>query len=122
MVGKWHLGHGKGMLPHERGFDQFFGFVGGAHGYFKNAVPREGDANAIQRNGKPVGEKEYLTDAFTREALAFVERHKDGPFFLYLPYNAPHSPMQATPKYLERFPDVKDEKRRTFCAMLSALD
>ena len=121
MFGKWHLGHGKGMLPHERGFDEFFGFAGGAHGYFKNDQPQTGN-NAIQRNGTPVGESEYLTDAFTREAVSFVERHKDAPFFLYLPYNAPHSPMQAPEKYLSRFPQEKDEKRRAFLAMLSAVD
>ena len=121
MFGKWHLGHGKGMLPHERGFDEFFGFAGGAHGYFKNAQPQTGN-NAIQRNGTPVGETEYLTDAFTREAVSFVERNKDKPFFLYLPYNAPHSPMQAPEKYLARFPDEKDPKRRAFLAMLSAAD
>ena len=120
MFGKWHLGHAKGMLPHERGFDEFFGFAGGAHRYIKNDEPQT-DANAIQRNGKPVGEKEYLTDAFTREAVSFVERHKDERFFLYLPYNAPHSPMQAPEKYLSRFPDG-DEKRRAFLAMLSAVD
>lgn len=121
MFGKWHLGSNPGMAPHERGFDEFFGFLGGAHRYINNARPQN-DANAIQRNGKPVGEDEYLTDAFTREAVSFIERHKDRPFFLYLPYNAPHSPMQAPPKYLSRFPDEKDEKRRTFLAMLSALD
>ena len=122
MFGKWHLGHAKGMLPHERGFDEFFGFAGGAHGYFKNAQPQTGD-NAIQRNGTPVGESEYLTDAFTREAVSFVERNKDKPFFAYVPYNAPHSPMQAPQKYLSRFPDDgKDPKRRAFLAMLSAVD
>lgn len=121
MFGKWHLGSKAGMAPHERGFDEFFGFLGGAHRYIKNDAPQTDD-NAIQRNGKAVGETEYLTDAFTREAVSFVERHKDQPFFLYLPYNAPHSPMQAPEKYLSRFPDDKDEKRRTFLAMLSAVD
>jgi arylsulfatase A-like enzyme len=121
MFGKWHLGHQTGMLPHERGFDEFFGFAGGAHRYVNNATP-EDNPNAIQRNGTPVGESEYLTDAFTREAVAFIERNHDQPFFVYLPYNAPHSPMQAPEKYLSRFPDVKDENRRAFLAMLSAVD
>ena len=121
MFGKWHLGHAAGMLPHERGFDEFFGFAGGAHRYVNNDTPQT-DNNAIQRNGTPVGEKQYLTHAFTREAVAFVERNKDRPFFVYLPYNAPHSPMQAPPKYMDRFPDERDEKRRTFLAMLSAMD
>ena len=118
MVGKWHLGSREGMEPHRRGFDEFFGFLGGAHRYVNNEKPDAG----IQRNETPVGEKEYLTDAFTREAVAFVERHKGEPFFLYLPYNAPHSPMQAPEKYLSRFPDEKDPKRRTFLAMMAAVD
>lgn len=122
MFGKWHLGSNEGMQPHERGFDEFFGFTGGAHRYVNNQKPQVNESNAIQRNGKPVGETEYLTDAFTREAVSFIDRHKDEPFFLYLPYNAPHTPMQAPDKYLSRFPNEKDEKRRTFLAMMSAVD
>jgi arylsulfatase A-like enzyme len=121
MVGKWHLGHLKGMLPHERGFDSFFGFTGGLHRYINNEKP-QADANAIQRNGVPVGEPEYLTDAFTREALSFIDASRDKPFFLYLPYNAVHTPQQAPPKYVSRFADVKDEKRKMMLAQLSAMD
>jgi arylsulfatase A-like enzyme len=72
MVGKWHLGNQSGMLPHERGFDEFFGFAGGAHRYFQT----EKGPNAIQRNGTPVEKIDYLTDAFTREAVAFIDRNK----------------------------------------------
>jgi arylsulfatase A-like enzyme len=121
MVGKWHLGHLKGMLPHERGFDSFFGFAGGLHRYINNEKP-QADANAIQRNGVPVGEPQYLTDAFTREALAFIDASGDKPFFLYLPYNAVHTPQQAPPKYVSRFADVADEKRKMMLAQLSAMD
>jgi arylsulfatase A-like enzyme len=121
MVGKWHLGHLEGMRPPQRGFDEFFGFLGGAHRYVNMEQPDK-DTNALRRGDEPVGEKEYLTDAFTREAVSFIERHKDKPFFLYLPYNAPHSPMQAPEKYLSRFRQVQDEKRRAFLAMLSAMD
>src|SRR6185295_9064719 len=71
---------------------------------------------------KPVAEKEYLTDALSREAVAFVERHRREPFFLYLAYNAPHSPLQAPVKYLDRFKDVSDRKRQLMLAMLSAMD
>jgi arylsulfatase A-like enzyme len=121
-VGKWHLGHAPGMPPYERGFDEFFGFLGGAHRYVKNEKPEPGSDNAIRRNAVAVGEKEYLTDAFTREAVAFIGRHKSEPFFLYLPYNAPHTPLQAPPKYQSRFKGVQDPERRKFLAMLSALD
>ena len=119
IVGKWHLGYEKGYLPLDRGFDEFFGFPGGAHAY-NNPQP-ESD-NPIMRGDKPVDEKEYLTDAFARESVSFIERHKDKPFFLYLPFNAVHSPLEAPEKYMSRFADIKDKKRQTFAAMLSAMD
>jgi arylsulfatase A-like enzyme len=121
-IGKWHLGHKPEMRPLQRGFDEFFGFLGGAHRYINNQNPDPQDNNVVRRGDQPVGEKEYLTDAFTREAVSFIDRHQAGPFFLYLAYNAPHSPLQAPEKYLARFPDVSDSRRRTFCAMVSALD
>ena len=65
---------------------------------------------------------EYLTDALTREALGFIERHRQGPFFLYLAYNAVHSPMQGTARYMERFERIPDIHRRVFAAMLANLD
>jgi arylsulfatase A-like enzyme len=74
------------------------------------------------RNKQPANEKEYLTDAFGREAAAFVERHKSEPFFLYVAFNAPHLPLEATPKYLDRFKSITDEPRRTCAAMISAMD
>jgi arylsulfatase A-like enzyme len=117
MVGKWHLGTRQGLRPTERGFDEFFGFLGGAHPYVGNR--RRGQ---VMRGTEPAPELEYLTDAFQREAVAFIDRHKAQPFFLYLAFNAVHAPLQATSKYRERFPKVDDQKRQTFCAMLSAMD
>ena len=73
-------------------------------------------------NNEPIQEKEYLTDAFSREAVDFIERHKDAPFFLYLAYNAPHTPMEATPERLKKFEAIQDQKLRTYAAMVSALD
>ena len=67
-------------------------------------------------------EKAYLTDAFAREAVAFVERHKNHPFFLYLAFNAVHTPMHATDERLARFAGITDAKRRTYAAMLTAMD
>lgn len=119
MVGKWHLGFKPQFQPSKRGFDEFFGFLGGAHAYLPAG---KGEQNPIMRGTAPVEEKEYLTDAFSREAVAFIERHQKEPFFLYLPFNAVHAPMQATEKYLSRFKEIKDERRRTHAAMLSALD
>jgi arylsulfatase A-like enzyme len=119
MVGKWHLGLRPEYQPIDRGFDEYFGFLGGAHAYINLERP---GAAPILRGRAPVSEREYLTDTFGREAADFVERHREHPFFLYNPYNAIHTPMQATPKYLQRFPNIRDERRRTMAAMLSALD
>jgi arylsulfatase A-like enzyme len=118
LVGKWHEGHDEAFVPTKRGFDEFFGFLGGAHDYFKPGK----DQNAIYRNTEAVDEKEYLTDAFSREALSFIDRNKTNPFFLYLAFNAVHLPAQATEKYLARFPTITDPKRKTYAAMLSGLD
>lgn len=119
MVGKWHLGMAPQFHPLKRGFDEFFGFLHGGHSYVD---PGTGTWNPILRGTEEVDEKEYLTGAFGREAAAFIERHQSQPFFLYLCFNAVHTPMQAPDTYLGRFPDIADEKRRTYAAMLSAMD
>jgi arylsulfatase A-like enzyme len=120
MVGKWHIGFKEGLRPHERGFDEHFGFLSGARSYFPDN-PRETDP--IVRNGVPVqGEKDYLTDAFAREAVSFIERSKEKPWFLYFASNAVHSPLEATEAYAARFPHITDTKRKTYAGMLSALD
>ncbi|MCX6898084.1 MAG: sulfatase-like hydrolase/transferase [Verrucomicrobia bacterium] len=113
-VGKWHLGSLPEMHPQKRGFDEFFGFLGGAHSYF--------DAGGILRGTEPVKELDYTTDAFGREAVSFIERHKAGPWFLYLAFNAVHTPMHATDDRLAKFPNVADKQRRTYNAMMLAMD
>jgi arylsulfatase A-like enzyme len=117
IVGKWHLGYRPEFHPQKRGFDEFFGFLGGAHPYLPTPA-----AAPILRGTEPVEEPEYLTDAFAREALAFIERRRHQPFFLYLSFNAVHAPLQASQKYLARFSGIPDQRRRTFAAMLSAMD
>jgi len=116
LVGKWHLGGAPGFHPQRRGFDEFYGFLGGAHPYFP------GGGAPIYRGTEPVEKPDYLTDALAREAVAFVERHKEHPFFLYLAFNAVHTPMHATDARLERFASIQDETRRTYAAMLDAMD
>jgi len=116
LVGKWHLGEASRFQPKRRGFDEFFGFLGGGHPYFP------GQGAPIYRGTEVVEEKEYLTDAFAREAVAFVERHKNQPFFLYLAFNAVHTPMHATDERLLRFANIADEQRRTYAGMLTAMD
>jgi arylsulfatase A-like enzyme len=119
MFGKWHLGYRPEFQPTRRGFDEYFGFLGGAHSYLDaKAAP----ANPILRGTTPVDATEYTTDAFGRAAATFIEKHQKDPWFVYLPFNAVHAPLQAIDKYLDRFKGIGDERRRTFAAMLSALD
>lgn len=119
MVGKWHLGYQDKFHPLKRGFDEFYGFLGGAHSYLNAKADM---ANPILRGTEAINEKEYLTDAFGREAVAYIDRHKEHPFFLYLTFNSVHTPMEATQKYVDRFASIQDEKRRTYAAMTSAMD
>ncbi|MBW2060326.1 MAG: sulfatase [Deltaproteobacteria bacterium] len=139
VIGKWHVGAQPQYHPFKRGFDEFFGFIAGQNYYLDPQTPdaqsifilwRDGQPgfarfrqiDPIRRGRDPVEEKEYLTDAFTREAIDYIERHKAEPFFLYLSYNAPHTPLQATRKYYDRFPHIKDERWRIYAAMISAVD
>ena len=78
--------------------------------------------NPIVRGGQPVVEAEYLTDALTREAVDFIDRHDDKPFFLYLAYNAVHSPLQGADAYMRKFAHIEDIHRRIFAAMLANMD
>ena len=118
LVGKWHLGYSEKLRPPARGFEEFFGFLGGAHPYTPGPKGHQG----MFRGAEPVAENGYLTDVFTREAVAFLDRHAKEPFFLYLAYNAVHGPMHPAERYLKRFEGIKDEKRRTYATMLTALD
>lgn len=137
-VGKWHMGIQPQHHPNNRGFDDYYGFLGGGHQYFperyqpiyerqmKNAKEYINDYIApLEHNGKQVTtESEYLTDALSREAVRFIDEasKKDSPFFLYLAYNAPHSPLEAKEEDLAQFPSIKDDKRRTYAAMVYAVD
>jgi arylsulfatase A-like enzyme len=124
-IGKWHLGAAPQFHPLKRGFKEQFGFLGGSHDYFKAETDNPNapeDLSPIERDGKPVAEPEYLTDAFSREAAAFVGRHDKDPFFLYLAYSAPHPPLQAPKTYLERVSSIQDPIRRSYAAMICAMD
>ena len=114
LVGKWHLGAGKQMHPQQRGFSEFFGFLGGSHSYF--------DPAGFLRGTEPIVEMDYATDAFANEATAFVDRHQAKPWFLYLAFNAVHTPMDATDERLAKFSHITDKKRRTYNAMMLAMD
>jgi arylsulfatase A-like enzyme len=114
MVGKWHLGSADKFHPMRRGFGEYFGFLGGAHDYF--------NPNGILRGTEPAGKTAYLTDAFGTEAVGFIDRNKARPFFLYLAFNAVHTPMQADDARLKRFAGIQDPRRRTYAAMMVAMD
>jgi len=126
MVGKWHLGLHETMRPNARGFDYYYGFLNGAHSYEK-ALPKFGPKKELWplfRNNRMEPPYEgYLTDTFTHEAVAFIERGHGKPFFLYVAYNAVHAPWQVPDKYRERTKHLSDiEDRRFFAAMVLAMD
>jgi arylsulfatase A-like enzyme len=135
VIGKWHMGSHEVHHPLNRGFDHFFGFLSGGHNYF----PSEYTINdltdvtekwawyrtRLMKDRERVDvEGDYLTDILTDAAVDFIDTKAEGgrPFMLYLAYNAPHTPMQATEKYLSRFPDIEDKTRRTYAAMVSCVD
>jgi arylsulfatase A-like enzyme len=121
MVGKWHIGFREGLRPHERGFDFFYGFLSGARSYYPDG--QYGPSSPILRSGEIVNdETEYLTDAFAREAVEFIDGCSDEPWFLYLAFNAVHTPMEATEEYEARFREITDRRRRTLAGMLAAMD
>ncbi len=145
MVGKWHLGSKEEFHPINRGFDEFFGMVTWGADYIDTTrkdvryvrrvesriktLDSSGEqvwtgrgADTVMRGTEPVDEPEYLTDAFTREAVTFIDKHKGKPFFLYVPYTAVHGPIQVTQKYYDRFPHIEDEETRIKAGMISALD
>ncbi len=123
VFGKWHLGHGDRFHPLKRGFDEFVGFRGGARSYF--AYP-EGQAdrpeNRLERGMGEYREPQgYLTDVFADEAVAFIERNSDRPFFVFLSFNAVHVPMEAAEADLALFPGLKG-LRKQLAAMTVSMD
>jgi arylsulfatase A-like enzyme len=115
MVGKWHMGVNPEYRPTVRGFDEFYGFLNGNTPYY----PGTGQ---FWRNDREIPKPAYLTDGFGEAAVDFVNRHAGAPFFLYLSFNAPHSPMQAPAHYVERFKHIPDQGRRIYAAMTAAMD
>jgi arylsulfatase A-like enzyme len=120
MVGKWHLGTMEGCHPLERGFDSFYGFLGGASQYFplKNAKT----ILHIFDGREPQQVSKYLTEVFGDQAIRFIESSEGKPFGLYLAFNAPHTPLQAPESYLAKFSHITDPKRKIYAAMVSSMD
>ncbi len=97
--GKWHNGTQYPYHPNARGFDEYYGFCSGHWGNYFDPI--------LEHNGKLVRGKGFIIDDLTDHALAFIEQHRDGPFFCYVPYNTPHSPMQVPDRFYEKFKDAE---------------
>lgn len=121
-VGKWHLGAHPQFHPNQRGFDDYFGFRGGGHQYMPGSKASEEYNLPLEFNGQERPFDDYLTNILGREAAGFIERHQSAKWLLYLAFNAPHTPLSAPPELLEKFAHIADEGRRTYAAMVSALD
>ncbi len=121
-VGKWHLGAHPQFHPNRRGFDEYVGMLGGGHIYLPGAKGGAEYQIPIDRNGVPEPLQEYLTDFLGHEGSAFITRHKSQPWFLYLAFNAPHTPLQATEKQLSRVSGITDETRRNYAGLVVGLD
>lgn len=146
IVGKWQLGAAPPFNPLNRGFDYFYGFLGGEHNYFAVDGAHAGPSQAVvsylplNENRSATGFDGYLTDVLTDHAIEFVHENRDEPFFLYLAYNAPHTPLQAPENLVEKYSkkltskvhrllgseqipdDLSDQRRHTYLAMISSLD
>lgn len=127
LVGKWHLGSHPRSLPHNQGFDEFLGFRSGCVDYYSHrfywglgaGLPSFHD---LWRNDtETFADGEYLTEWITKQSKAFIRGHAGEPFFLLISYNAPHYPMHAPVRYVERFASL-DRERRMHAAMIAAMD
>ena len=121
IIGRWHLGHADiKYWPKQRGFDYQYGAMIGELDYNTHS-----DAGVLDwfRDNKPVHEKGYTTQLIGADAVKYINgQSADKPFYLYLTFNAPHTPYQAPKEYVDRFKDVQEPTRRTYCGMVACLD
>ncbi|MGV3659837.1 MAG: sulfatase [Prosthecobacter sp.] len=128
LFGKWHQGFSASHHPLSRGFDEFFGFLVGGHNFMlhKDAEPTFGSAHShdmIYRGRELQRLNGYTTDLFTDETLSFIDRNKERPWFIYLAYNAVHTPLEITEKHRARIPSsITDESRLGYLSLLLGLD
>jgi len=121
IIGKWHLGSGKQYHPGQRGFDEFWGFLGGSRSYHfnENRDDARGQEREILHNYTHVDFQGYLSDEFSSQSIRFIEENQDQPFFLFLSYNAVHTPMHTLESDLKKF---MDHPRAKLAAMTWAMD
>jgi arylsulfatase A-like enzyme len=117
-IGKWHLGDEQAHLPMARGFDEFFGSVANSPFFQPSQFIDSRKSNKVD----PVTDENfYTTDAYKERAIDWMGQQAGKPYFLYVPFNAQHGPLQATQNYLDRFPGLQ-RNRKIFAAMMSAMD
>ncbi|MBA4772714.1 MAG: sulfatase-like hydrolase/transferase [Sphingomonas sp.] len=138
-IGKWHLGEAKPLQPNGQGFDEALGFLAGGGMFMPQDDPGVVNAKlpwdpidrflwpnlpyAVQWNGgQRFAPKGHLTDYWTDNAVAAIKANRNRPFFLYLAYNAPHTPLQATKADYDALPQIKDHTTRVYGAMIRQLD
>ncbi len=138
-IGKWHLGEASGLRPEDQGFDETLGIMAGGSLYLPINAPEGVEARlpwdpidrfswanlpfAVQYNGgQRFAPNEYLTDYMTNNAVAAIQANRNRPFFLYLAYTAPHTPLQATREDYDAVSDIEDHDTRVYAAMIRALD
>jgi arylsulfatase A-like enzyme len=127
MVGKWHLGVDVSLRPHARGYDFFYGFLNGSHSYVEwtNEFAKNKSKWPVFRNNEmePASKDIYLTDLFSNEAVGFIEKNADKPFFLFASYNAVHHPWEATEECIKRTKSISDtDDFNVFSAMVLSMD
>ena len=119
-IGKWHVGDTQGRYPNNMGFDEFFGFREGSRSYWSNKNnDKDGSHKAIEHNNTRVDFEGYLTDVFGDKAVEYVDHKGDKPIFMYLAFNAPHTPMHAKKEHLEKY---KDHPRKNYASMMWSAD
>ena len=138
-LGKWHLGDGPGMRPEQHGFDESLGFMIGGQMYLPENSPDVENSRqdfdpidrflwanlpfSVQYNGGPnFAPDRYMTDYLTAQATSAIHANRNRPFFLYLAYNAPHTPLQASRADYDALSRIKDHRTRVYAAMIRALD
>ncbi|XPF93011.1 sulfatase [Colwellia sp. RE-S-Sl-9] len=124
IIGKWHQGNADKFHPLKRGFDSFYGFRGGSRSYFEynEKHPLDRLENKLERDFKQFEESTlYLTDALANEAISIIENTQDSPFFIFLSFNAVHTPLEAQPEDLELFPELSG-KRKVAAALTVSMD
>lgn len=117
-IGKWHLGSAPQFRPTKRGFDEFYGTLANTPFYHPQLL----DSRKGPDPARVEDPEFYTTEAYADRAVEWIGSHKDKPFFLYLPFNAQHAPLQAPEKYLKRFDAIQNPTRKKFAAVLSAFD